>query len=99
MEDNCHVDQFQKEVHAEDLDNAQVVYLGVEGMGCPRCALRVQNGLNRLDGVYQAVVSLQLQTAEVYYDPQQVRLEDLMKAVSSSGDEQKHHYSARIIQS
>jgi copper chaperone CopZ len=97
MEDNCHVDVYQKEVRSEDLEKAQVAHLAVEGMGCPRCALRVQNGLTRLDGVYEAAVSLQLQTAEVYYDPQKVRLEDMVTAVSSAGDEQKHRYNAQVI--
>ncbi|HEX2981045.1 MAG TPA: cation transporter [Anaerolineaceae bacterium] len=97
MEDNCHVDPYQKEVRHEDLEKAEVVYLSVAGMGCPRCALRVQNGLNRLDGVYEAVVSLQLQTAEVYYDPQKVRLDDMVTAVSSAGDEQTHRYRAQVI--
>jgi hypothetical protein len=46
MEDNCHVDLYEKEVRAEDLEKAQVAHLAVAGMGCPRCALRVQNGLN-----------------------------------------------------
>ena len=98
MEDNCHVDLYQKEVRAEDLEKAQVAFLSVTGMGCPRCALRVQNALNRLAGVYDAVVSLQLQTAEVYFDPQKVRSEDMVRAVSSAGDEQKHRYRAQVIQ-
>jgi copper chaperone CopZ len=97
MDDHCHVDEFQKEVNSEDLNNAKVAYLAVEGMGCPRCALRVQNGLNRLEGVFQAEVYLQLQTAEVYYDPFKVQLDDLVSAVASAGDEVKHHYQAQVI--
>ena len=99
MDDNCHVDAFQKEVNAEDLDNAKVAYLAVEGMGCPRCALRVQNGLNRLEGVYQAEVYLQLHAAEVYYDPMKVQVDDLVNAVASAGDAQMHHYRALVIKS
>ncbi len=68
-------------------------------MGCPRCALRVQNGLNRLEGVYQAEVYLQLQAAEVYYDPGKLQLDDLVNAVAYAGDAQKHHYRAQVINS
>ena len=97
MEDNCHVEPFQKDVNEQDLKNAQVAYLGIEGMGCPRCALRVQNGLNRLEGVFEASVFLESHTAEVYYDAKQVQMEDLVNAVATSGDQQKHRYIAHVL--
>lgn len=97
MEDNCHVEAYQKEVRPEDLLNAQLVNLAVEGMGCPRCALRVQNGLNRLEGVIEAIVSVQNGVAEVVYDPDRVTLQDMVNAVASAGDEQKHRYHAKAI--
>lgn len=97
MEDNCHVDPYQKEVNEQDLKNAQVAYFAVEGMGCPRCALRVQNGLNRLEGVFEASVFLESHTAEMYYDAQRVNLEDMITAVATAGDQQKHRYRAQAI--
>lgn len=98
MQDNCHVDEYRKEVRAEDMQKAQVAYLAVEGMGCPRCALRVQNGLNRLDGVFEASVYLENAVAEVYYDASQVKLQDMVNAVASAGDAQKHRYRAQVIE-
>ena len=97
MEDNCHVDPFQKDVNEQDLENAQVAYLVVEGMGCPRCAMRVQNGLNRLEGVFEATVLLENHTAEVFYDAQRVQVQDLINAVAMSGDNQKHRYRAQAL--
>ena len=97
MEDNCHVEPYQKDVNEQDLKNAQVAYLGIEGMGCPRCALRVQNGLNRLEGVFEAAVFLESHTAEVYYDAQRVQMEDLVNAVATAGDQQKHRYVAHVL--
>ena len=97
MEDNCHVDPYQKDVNEQDLKNAQVAYLAVEGMGCPRCAMRVQNGLNRLEGVFEACVFLESHTAEVYYDAQRVQVENLIDAVAKAGDQQKHRYRAQAI--
>lgn len=98
MEDNCHVERYQKDVNENDLANAQVAYLSVEGMGCARCALRVENGLNRLEGVFEASVSLDQQMAEVYYNPQLLKLDDMVNAVAAAGDAQKHRYRAQIIQ-
>ena len=97
MEENCHVERFEKEVDPKDLESAQVAYLAVEGLGCPRCALRVENGLNRLDGVFEATVSLEQRVAEVYYSPKQVKVEDLVSAVAGSGDGGHHRYSAQVL--
>lgn len=96
MEENCHVERFEKEVNPKDLESAQVAYLAVEGLGCPRCALRVENGLNRLAGVYEASVSLEQRVAEVYYSPM-VKVEDLIAAVAGSGDGGHHRYSAQVL--
>lgn len=42
---NCHVDPMVKPVNQAALENAEAVYLAVQGMGCPRCAMRVQKRL------------------------------------------------------
>lgn len=99
MEDNCQVEPIHKKADEQDLENAKVAYLGIAGMGCPRCALRVQNGLNLLEGVFEASVFLQSQTAEVYYDAQRVQVNDLLNAVAAAGDQQKHRYSAQLMES
>ena len=46
--------------------------LAVWGMGCPRCAMRVHNGLLGVDGILLVEVILERGMAGVAYDPAQV---------------------------
>ncbi len=43
--ENCHVEPLDKPLDETALAKATAAYLAVWGMGCPRCALRVRNGL------------------------------------------------------
>lgn len=93
---NCHVDPIVKPVNQAALENAEAVYLAVQGMGCPRCAMRVQNGLLRLEGVLAAGVMLEQNAAAVAYDPERVQPADLVQAVSDAGNDGRHHYTAHV---
>jgi len=95
--ENCHVEPIEKQFDESALHSAQASYLSVSGMGCPRCATRVRNGLLMLDGVLLADVFLETKTAAVAYDPQQVTQETLREAVSGAGNDGKHHYRAEVI--
>ncbi|MCB1318787.1 MAG: heavy-metal-associated domain-containing protein, partial [Leptospiraceae bacterium] len=39
--------------------------LQIKGMTCAACATRIEKGLNRMDGVQQAIVNFALETARV----------------------------------
>ena len=94
---NCHVEPVEKPLDEAALANASTVYLAVQGMGCPRCAMRVRNGLLGLDGVLAAEIFLADGLAAAAYDPTRVAASDLIAAVMSAGNDGRHHYQAQVI--
>ncbi len=92
----CHVEPVEKPVDYAALEKAMVAYLGVGGMGCPRCAMRVRNALLQLDGVILAEVFLEQNLAAAAYDPERVTPEALVAAVASAGNDGRHHYWGQI---
>jgi P-type Cu+ transporter len=60
--------------------------LEVEGMSCASCAVRIERELNALGGV-EASVNYATERASVRYEPDRVRLEDLIQAVQRIGYE------------
>jgi P-type Cu+ transporter len=63
----------------------QQITLPVTGMTCASCSTRVERGLKKVAGVERAQVNLATEQATVTYDPQQVRPQQLVAAVASSG--------------
>ena len=97
-QEECHVEPVEKELDREKLATAQAAFLAVWGMGCPRCAMRVRNGLLNLEGVLFAEVFLEQGIAATAYDPQLVTPDDLVQAIFAAGDDGRHHYRAEMIQ-
>lgn len=60
------------------------VQLEIEGMTCASCAARIERRLNKLDGV-EATVNYATEAASVSFDPEQIRVEDLLRAVADAG--------------
>lgn len=96
--ENCHVEPVEKTLDRQALAEAELAYLAVRGMGCPRCAMRVRNGLLSLDGVLLAEVILENGMAAVAFDPDRVRSADLVQAVAGAGNDGRHHYLAQVVQ-
>ncbi len=96
-EESCHVDPIEKEIAPDALDKSALALLGVSGMGCAHCAMRVRNGLLSLDGVLLAEVEEALRMARVYFDPREVGTDDLVRAVAAAGGKGKHEYRAWVI--
>ncbi|SFB13321.1 MULTISPECIES: heavy metal translocating P-type ATPase [unclassified Bacillus (in: firmicutes)] len=65
------------------------VEFDILGMTCAACSTRVEKGLNKMPGVFQATVNLALETATVEYDPATVTVNQLMKKVENIGYEAK----------
>ncbi len=65
----------------------QTVTLGVQGMTCGGCVRSVTNVLKGVEGVSKAEVSLEQQRAQVEFDPQKVKLEQLKRAIEDAGYE------------
>jgi len=59
--------------------------LSVGGMTCPNCRSIVEEALRSVDGVGSANVNLSSQTAHVDYDPDRVKVMDLVKTVRRAG--------------
>lgn len=95
--ENCQVEPLEKTLDQDALANAKAAYLAVYGMGCPRCAMRVRNGLLGLDGVLMAEVHLEKGIAAAAFDPNMVTPSDLVAAVVGAGNDGRHHYQAEFI--
>ena len=94
---NCHVEPLEKPIDLLALHGATAVFLMVRGMGCPRCAMRVRNGLLGLEGVLVADVFLEKGMAVAAYDPARVESSDLVAAVAAAGGDGRHHYQAQLV--
>ncbi len=95
--ENCHVELLEKPLDRIALSTAEAAILTVSGMGCPRCAMRVRNGLLSLDGVLVADVHLERGVAVVAFDPKRARLDYLLTAVAAAGNDGRHNYQARSL--
>ncbi|HXF59989.1 MAG TPA: cation transporter [Caldilineaceae bacterium] len=90
----CQAMPAAKPASAEQLAQAETVFLLVQGMGCPACALRVRNGLLQIEGVVAADVVLSHGLAKVWYDPAVLQPETLAARLPALADDGRHHYSA-----
>jgi len=61
------------------------VILEVKNMTCPSCTVPVKKSLTRLDGVKEANVTLEPPEAIVIYDPNKIKVEDLIRATTNVG--------------
>jgi P-type Cu+ transporter len=59
--------------------------LQISGMTCAACAIRIEKGLNKLEGVEKANVNLALEKSTVSYDPQILKVSDLEKKIEDLG--------------
>ncbi len=63
----------------------QTVSLKISGMHCVMCAQTIEKALNQKEGVYEAGVNFALETATVEYNPEQISLEGIKKAIRDVG--------------
>ena len=57
----------------------------ITGMSCATCANRIEKGLNKLPGIYGAVVNLAAEKATVEYDPREITIEQMKAKVDGLG--------------
>lgn len=93
----CQVVPLEKPASPEQLSQAETAVFLVRGMGCPTCALRVRNGLLRMDGVVAADVVLSHGLAKIWYDPKLLQPEAVATRLPAVADEAGHHYTARLL--
>lgn len=63
----------------------QTISLKITGMTCATCAQTIEKALNKKEGIYRANVNLALETATVEYNPAQISLEGIKKAIRDVG--------------
>lgn len=63
----------------------QKAELNITGMTCAACALRIEKGLNRLEGISGANVNLALEKATVEYNPSEVSISDVIARIEKLG--------------
>ncbi len=64
---------------------ARKISLKIVGMTCASCVKRVEDALKGLKGVSEASVNLASEKAAVTYDPGQVSIDDMIRAVKDAG--------------
>ena len=63
----------------------QQVVLEIKNMTCPSCTVPVKRSLTRLDGVKEVKITLEPPEALVMYNPNKIKVEDLIKATTNIG--------------
>ncbi|GAQ18565.1 copper chaperone CopZ [Oceanobacillus picturae] len=59
--------------------------LNVQGMSCGHCKMSVENALNNLNGVSEAVVKLESGKVDVSFDESKVNVEAMKDAIEEQG--------------
>lgn len=65
--------------------NKKETTLQISGMTCAACAVRIEKGLKKLDGVEEASVNLALERSSIKYDPSVTNVAALEKKVKDLG--------------
>jgi|GEM_PF-676573 len=94
---HCYVEPIQKTATTEEQQIVDMALFSVWGMGCPNCAARVRNNLLSLNGVVNVEVVHTTGTAGVAFNPNLVKVEMLIDAVASAGNDGRHVYGARLL--
>jgi copper chaperone CopZ len=69
----------------------QKVEFKIEGMTCTGCEHHVKSEINKLKGIIEVVVSYQKGNAIVSFDHKQVTVNDIIKAINSTGYKAVNH--------
>ncbi|MGG1573497.1 heavy metal translocating P-type ATPase [Fictibacillus sp. NRS-1165] len=64
---------------------SQETNLQITGMTCAACAIRIEKGLNKLEGVNHVNVNIALEKSTVSYDPTVIKVSDLQKKIEDLG--------------
>ncbi len=61
------------------------INIPVGGMTCANCAMNIERSVKKLSGVKQAHVNFAAEQAAISFDPQQLRLKDVVDKINRSG--------------
>lgn len=82
--DGAQAGQIDGEVQAELTDGTKTV-MNITGMSCASCVRTIEKSLTAVPGVRDVSVNLAGEKATVTYDPETVKVEDLVRTVRESG--------------
>ncbi|MEH7413718.1 heavy metal translocating P-type ATPase [Neobacillus drentensis] len=71
--------------------------LQISGMTCAACAVRIEKGLKRLEGVEEANVNLALERSNVKYNPEKINIEEIEKKIKDLGYEVVNEKTELVI--
>lgn len=63
------------------------ISLKIKGMHCTGCSTRLEKVLNNQEGVEKAEVSFEEGKAEIKYDENQIKLEEIKETIEDAGFE------------
>ncbi|KAL9282360.1 Copper-transporting ATPase RAN1 [Arabidopsis thaliana] len=97
MEEVGLLDSYHNEANADDIltkieegrdvSGLRKIQVGVTGMTCAACSNSVEGALMNVDGVFKASVALLQNRADVVFDPNLVKEEDIKEAIEDAGFE------------
>jgi P-type Cu+ transporter len=67
------------------MSNTKQLTLPITGMTCANCVATVERNLKKLDGVQSAVVNLSSERATVDFEPEKLKLSDMIARVNRAG--------------
>lgn len=79
------IDKLGYSVIKETEKNANKADLKITGMSCAACSARIEKQLSKLSGVSKANVNLTTEKATVEFDPSEIKISEIIKAVESIG--------------
>ncbi|MBI2583349.1 MAG: copper-translocating P-type ATPase [Candidatus Aenigmarchaeota archaeon] len=80
---------------AEDKNHVEEETIGIRGMHCASCVLKIEKALKKQSGVKDASVNLPMETAYVKYDTEKTDLERIKEAVRKLGYKVEEEHTMR----
>ena len=78
----------QPEIQEEFVDangDTHFIQLSIDGISCAACAWLIEKQLSKLKGIKQVAVNITTQRASVYWEPETLKLSELLAAIEKIG--------------
>lgn len=76
---------MEKTIKKTTTENTKTIQLSISGMSCASCVLKIQEGLQQIEGVQKAHVNLATETAFIEFDHTKTNIEEFKKTIESIG--------------
>jgi len=82
----------KKEIIVVDKANIQTLNIGIKGMTCSSCEEHINHSVNQLSGILKVKSSYENKNVEIEFDSSKTTIEEIEKAVNSTGYSIEHLY-------